>query len=151
QLLPPDRPLEELVAVLQRVHARHLGLRVVFAQEGETPVARRVEVPPVRVHDHRSTPPEQGLAEVDAALQRAVHTPMDLAREAPLRFELLDFSPRGFALVIAAHHIAVDAWSLQILLRELAEELRAPRTEEGAPRLQYADYAAWQRQQLLSA
>ena len=149
-LLPPERTLEEVIAAAQRVHARHLGLRVVFAQEGETPVARRVDVPPVRVHDHRHTPAEQGLAEIDAALQRAVHTPIDLAREAPLRFELLDFSPRGFALVISAHHIAVDAWSLQILLRELAEELRTPLPEAAAtPRLQYADYAAWQRRQLL--
>src|SRR5690606_19497368 len=124
-LLPPDRPLQELIAAVQRVHARHLGLRVVFAQEGEALVARRAELPPVRVHDHRRTPPEQGLAEVDAAVERAVHTPIDLARETPLRFELLDFSPRGFALVIAAHHIAVDAWSLQILQAELAQELRA--------------------------
>ncbi|HSX93934.1 MAG TPA: condensation domain-containing protein, partial [Hydrogenophaga sp.] len=138
-------PREQLLAAVQRVHARHLGLRVHFVQEGDVPGARRVDVPPVTVHDLRHLPASERLGAVQAARERAVHTPIDLSRQTPLRFELLDFAPEGYALIAAAHHIAVDAWSLQILLRELAQELKAP-APESPTRLQYADYAAWQRE-----
>ena len=37
-------PREQLLAAVQRVHARHLGLRVHFVQEDGVPGARRVEV-----------------------------------------------------------------------------------------------------------
>ena len=141
-------PREQLLAAVQRVHARHLGLRVHFVQEDGVPGARRVEVPPVTVHDLRHLPAGERLAAVQAARERAVHTPIDLSRQTPLRFELLDFAPDGYGLIVAAHHIAVDAWSLQILLRELARELQSPAPEPhgGPARLQYADYAAWQRE-----
>jgi len=141
-------PREQLLAAVERVHARHLGLRVHFVQEGDVLGARRVDVPPVTVHDLRHLPPNERLAAVQAARDRAVHTPIDLSRQTPLRFELLDFAPEGYGLIVAAHHIAVDAWSLQILLRELAQELKAPAPGSPEPpaRLQYADYAAWQRE-----
>ncbi|NIM40834.1 MAG: amino acid adenylation domain-containing protein [Hydrogenophaga sp.] len=145
-----DVPRDQLLAAVQRVHARHLGLRVHFVQEGDVPGARRVDVPPVAVHDLRHLPANERLGAVQAARDRAVHTPIDLSRQTPLRFELLDFAPEGYALIAAAHHIAVDAWSLQILLRELAQELKAPapapEPSAGPARLQYADYAAWQRE-----
>ena len=141
-------PREQLLAAVQRVHARHLGLRVHFVQEDGVPGARRVTVPPVTVHDLRHLPAGERLAAVQAARERAVHTPIDLSRQTPLRFELLDFAPDGYGLIVAAHHIAVDAWSLQILLRELARgcSRRRPSRTTARARLQYADYAAWQRE-----
>src|SRR5262249_18586328 len=46
-------------------------------------------------------------------------------------------------LLISAHHIAFDGWSLRVLVRELAALYGG--VELPALPVQYADYAAWQR------
>jgi hypothetical protein len=55
-------------------------------------------------------------------------------------------------LVLTQHHIITDAWSSGILTRELGALYAAARTgaQHGLPpqRLQYADFAAWQRTQI---
>ncbi|MBX3611478.1 MAG: amino acid adenylation domain-containing protein [Hydrogenophaga sp.] len=139
-------PRDRLVSAVRRVHARHLGLRVHFVQEGDALGARVVDVPEVLVRDMREIAPEARRDAVQSAIDAAVHTPIDLAAQTPLRFEVLDFGPDGQVLLAVAHHIAVDAWSLNILLRELGEELVQPQPElSAADGLQYADFAAWQR------
>ena len=53
------------------------------------------------------------------------------------------------------HHLITDAWSMGVLTREVLElyvELSAGRTPAARDeRIQYADYAAWQRQQFSAA
>jgi len=137
---------EALVAAIERVHARQLGLRMVFVEEQGKPTGRRVQVPKVRMHDLRHLTPTEQKWQVDADVERVVHTPIDLAHETPARFEVYATAGDSWVVMVAAHHIAVDAWSLHVLRREIAAELAAPRGDEAAaPALQYADYAAWQR------
>jgi hypothetical protein len=88
-------------------------------------------------------------------LQRLMRQPFDLARAPLLRAELLQLGPQRHLLALVIHHIAADAWSIALLVDDLAEayrdhiEGRAPRFE-AAP-LQYADFALWQRHQLAPA
>lgn len=133
-----------LAAAIERVHARQLGLRTVFVEEQGKPWARRADVPPVRMHDLRHLSPIEQKQRVDDDVERAVHTPIDLALETPARFDIYAVAGGAWAVMVAAHHIAVDAWSLHVLRREIASAL----VDEGgfASTLQYADYAAWQRQ-----
>ncbi|MES1244614.1 MAG: amino acid adenylation domain-containing protein, partial [Acidobacteriota bacterium] len=58
-----------------------------------------------------------------------------------LRARLLRLGDRSSVLLLNLHHIAGDAWSIEVLLEELAG---------AAPELpvQYADFAAWQREWL---
>ena len=57
----------------------------------------------------------------------------------------------GATLLINAHHIVCDGWSLEILLRELAAFYRSQSSGDHTPAnldplpIQYGDYAAWQR------
>lgn len=144
-LAPAGATREALVAAIERVHARQLGLRTVFVEEQGKPWGRRVDVPPVRVHDLRHLTPTEQKWQIDADVERVVHTPIDLAHEPPARFEVYATAGDTWVVMVAAHHIVVDAWSLHVLRREVAAELAAPRGESDTPALQYADYAAWQR------
>ncbi|WP_437756712.1 amino acid adenylation domain-containing protein [Sorangium sp. So ce1389] len=88
----------------------------------------------------------------DEARARAValaHRPFDLAGEPPIRAHLLRLGERDHVLVISAHHIATDEWSIRIFLRELSELYGVFARGEASPlpelTVQYADYARWQR------
>ena len=144
---PDGAPLDQLVAAIERVHARQLGLRVRFIQDNGVPQAIRVDVPPVQLHDLRQLTREEQMRRVDADVDRSVHTPVDLSSNAPARFEVYTLAEDMHVVRVAVHHIAVDAWSLQILMREIERELCTPGAKAAAspPPLQYADYAAWQR------
>ncbi|MFK0221132.1 amino acid adenylation domain-containing protein [Streptomyces vinaceus] len=86
------------------------------------------------------------LAAHDAAL------PFDLTAAGPLRARLVRISAREHLLVIVAHHIAFDGWSVGVFWREFFAAYRA-RTAEGAepvPELpvSYREFASWQRDRL---
>jgi amino acid adenylation domain-containing protein/non-ribosomal peptide synthase protein (TIGR01720 family) len=80
---------------------------------------------------------------VDAAL------PFDLASGSVLRVRLFGLREREFVLSVQMHHIVSDGWSMGIFIGELSSLYRA--YVEGRPsplpevRLQYADFAIWQR------
>ncbi len=69
----------------------------------------------------------------------------DLEKEHPLRARLLQEEDGSELLLLTVHHLAFDAWSRPVLLRDLAALLQDP--PAGLPRLpvQVADLAAWQR------
>jgi amino acid adenylation domain-containing protein len=61
---------------------------------------------------------------VDAAIEQAkelVARPFDLAVEHPVRIWAIELSPTDWVVVVCLHHIAVDAWSMGILWRELSQ------------------------------
>ncbi len=71
--------------------------------------------------------------------------PFDLATQAAAARRAAHASPgTRHVLLLSIHHIVIDGWSMGVVLRELAAlyqgERRAPPLA-----LQYADYAAWQR------
>ncbi|MFE0458753.1 amino acid adenylation domain-containing protein [Kitasatospora sp. NPDC058965] len=76
----------------------------------------------------------------------------DLASEHPLRSVLWRVSGQEHLLLLTAHHVAVDAWSMDLVQRELAE-FYAAATDGREPNLdplpiQQADYAVWERARL---
>src|SRR6185436_3930335 len=75
--------------------------------------------------------------------------PFDLARGPLLRAGLVRLGAREHVLAVSLHHIVTDGWSMGILIRELADAYAAGTRGERpglAPLpVQYADWAAWQR------
>ncbi|HWS53679.1 MAG TPA: amino acid adenylation domain-containing protein [Pyrinomonadaceae bacterium] len=75
--------------------------------------------------------------------------PFDLGAAPLLRATLFRLGEGEHVVLLVTHHIASDAWSLGILLREVAALYAA--YAEGRPSplpelpIQYADYALWQR------
>ncbi|CAH0046828.1 unnamed protein product [Clonostachys solani] len=113
---------------LQQVHARrHGGLRV-------------IDVP----------------AENDGylkTLDQEQKAPFDLASQPGWRVSLLRLGRDDHILSIVMHHIIYDAWSLEILHRELTQFYslalggRDPLSEVAPLPIQYRDFAIWQKQE----
>jgi amino acid adenylation domain-containing protein len=76
----------------------------------------------------------------------------DLAAGPLLRAALLRFDEETHVLLLTAHHIVCDSWSVEVLNRELGALYQAYTRGERSPLeelpIQFGDFAAWQRQRL---
>jgi aspartate racemase len=135
---------------LNDIVARHEVLRTTYRIQDGSPVQVRgeaaVELP---VTDLSSWPGEQREAEVQRLILDASDRGFDLTRDLLLRNALVRLDEEEHVLILVSHHIASDGWSKGILFRELAALYDAFRQGKPsplpAPALQYADFAAWQR------
>ncbi|MFJ3794144.1 amino acid adenylation domain-containing protein [Kitasatospora sp. NPDC090091] len=127
-----------LAAALRALTARHEVLRTVLPEVDGVPEQRVLPVgeAPLTVRDLAEG--EQAQAVVDAFVAR----PFDLAAEVPLRALLLRVAPAEHVLVLVIHHIALDGWSMGVLVEDLGA-LYDGRELPPLP-VQYADYARWQ-------
>ncbi|MDT9685984.1 amino acid adenylation domain-containing protein [Streptomyces sp. TRM76323] len=121
-----------LERALAGVVARHEVLRTRFATVDGEPVPQ-VD-PPSGLTVERV---EAGGA--DELFATELTRPLDLAEEPPLRAVLARTGPDEHVLLVVVHHIAVDGWSWDVLLRELSAGYRGE--EVAPPPLQYADFA----------
>ncbi|MBX6389088.1 MAG: amino acid adenylation domain-containing protein, partial [Frankia sp.] len=148
-LRPPagSAPLDAdaLAAALRDVVERHPPLRTVVEERDGT-ANQRVLDPAALPHP---LPEQVGVpaGQVDAAIGELVRTRPDLAGEPPVRAWLLDDGAGDRALLLAAHYLGVDEWSVVPLARDLATAYAARLAGE-RPRLpelpvSYADYTAW--------
>jgi len=115
-----DLHVEVLNRALQSVVDRHEILRTAFettAAGACQRVAPRLAVA-LPLADLRALPPASRETEVAAAIRAVSNTSFDLARGPLLRLLLLRTTGGEHVLLLAAHHIATDGWSMGILIRE---------------------------------
>ncbi|NKX87503.1 non-ribosomal peptide synthetase [Nocardia coubleae] len=129
------------------VVARHEVLRTVYPDTADGPI--QVVLPLVRVG---LAPIRVDGADIAAVVHELAMTPFDVTRDVPIRVRLLEVAgtqPQEHVLAVVAHHIAADGSSMGPLVRDImtAYAARATGGEPGwSPlRVQYADYALWQR------
>ena len=141
-----------LKATLERIVARHESLRTTFASvDGQT-----VQV--IAAPDCGFTLGERDLSQLCAAEREAVLSaigtdevlqPFDLATGPLIRGQLLRLAEDEHVLLITQHHITSDGWSMGVLVREVSALYAAFSDGQSDPLaplpVQYADYAAWQR------
>ncbi|MBT2779855.1 non-ribosomal peptide synthetase, partial [Lysobacter sp. ISL-54] len=144
-----------LQAAMDRIVARHENLRTVFVKSGES---ARLEIRgedaglPLVHHDLSSIEAAQRQAQVEAIGAEEASKPFDLANGPLIRGRLLKLGEREHVLLVTQHHIVSDGWSIGVLIGEFSELYSA--FHQGRPDplpplpIQYADYAAWQRQWL---
>jgi hypothetical protein len=89
---------------------------------------------------------------LDELILKLIRKPFDLSNDSMLRAELIKLDKDEFTLVVTMHHIASDAWSISILVKEVAELYNSYLEKRYADlsdlEIQYADYAIWQRNYL---
>ncbi|QAU34548.1 non-ribosomal peptide synthase/polyketide synthase [Janthinobacterium sp. 17J80-10] len=133
---------------------RHESLRTVLVVENGQP-SQKV-LPQVDFHLIQDERKESRYREVlDKQIELDARHVLDLRREIPLRAVLHKLHDDDHVLTILLHHTMADGWSLDILIRDLAQiynALVAGRENPLAPLpVQFGDYALWQKEQLAGA
>ncbi|WP_256081503.1 amino acid adenylation domain-containing protein [Massilia sp. YIM B04103] len=152
--MPLHCALDEAIwgRVISELVRRHEILRTVFHAAGGAPVQQVLATlaVPVASVDLRDTPPA-GRAEAarQVALEDA-QRPFDLGRGPLLRPTLIRMADDAWLFVLTMHHIVTDGWSMDIITAEIAALYDAFAQGQPSPLpelpIQYADFAAWQRQ-----
>ncbi|WP_164021874.1 non-ribosomal peptide synthetase, partial [Pyxidicoccus trucidator] len=142
-----ERSLTELVR-------RHEVLRTSFPSEADQPlqvIAPPAPLPLERV-DLSALPAAEREAEARRLIEAECRKPFSLAHGPMLRALLLKLADTEHVLVLNLHHISSDGWSMGVLVREVAALYEAFSQGQPSPLpelpVQYADFAAWQRQWL---
>ncbi len=106
-----DGPLDRaaLAAALRDVIVRHESLRTVFHERDGEPHQRVLDPADVHVDLPVRTVTE---GELPAHTDRSARLPFDLARDLPVRAQLLALAPDRHVLTLVLHHIAGDGWSM---------------------------------------
>ncbi|MCA9157770.1 MAG: amino acid adenylation domain-containing protein, partial [Planctomycetales bacterium] len=148
--------IDRLCEAARHLVARHEALHTRFEDHQGTPlqhIEKDVNFEP-QVIDLRSHP--SANAEASQIQLRLARRPFQLGSEIPVRFTLIQVADGETWAVLNFHHIAVDGWSLWILLSELRVLYEfqscdgAASTVLPALPVQYADFAVWQRERMNS-
>lgn len=132
--------------------ARHESLRTIFSSENGKPVQLIQEIHPIslKVVDCSAAGDAKDSSRIRCLLEEESRRPFDLSAGPLFRAQMLRISRESHVLLFVMHHIISDAWSLDLLSRELAELYQDFARGLGSrlPNLpiQYADYAIWQQQ-----
>ncbi|WP_371648969.1 non-ribosomal peptide synthetase [Streptomyces mirabilis] len=139
---------------LSEILRRHEVLRTTYVVREGSPVQVVGPVLPadLPVRDLSSLPAEERDGEARRLAEEEARRPFDLAVGPVIRFLLLRLDTERHVFVWNMHHIASDGWSLGVFYRELSALYPAYAAGEESPlaepAVQYADFAAWQRQWL---
>ncbi|GKS74493.1 hypothetical protein AVME950_06375 [Acidovorax sp. SUPP950] len=157
RVLKIDGPLDAdaLERAFQAVLARHAILRTAFIERDGVPWQTvRPQVPfqleCIDAADRAAEPADAVVAELVSGLASHV---FELGRAPALVARLVKLGDQRHLLGVCLHHIVTDAASNPILARDLGmaygQALRSPGPVHlPALRLQYGDFAVWQRAQL---
>ncbi|MGB7382382.1 MAG: amino acid adenylation domain-containing protein, partial [Rhodococcus sp. (in: high G+C Gram-positive bacteria)] len=150
--LEGELDVDALVVAFRDVLARHDILRTVYPDiDG---VGYQV-VEPLAAGAVSSDPVVLEIEQIDPGEARPRALEMlgggfDVTAGVPVRAALLCESPQYHVLVVVAHHISVDGFSIGPLTRDLAQAYAARASGQAPgwsrPALQYADFAVWQRE-----
>ncbi|KAM3095973.1 amino acid adenylation domain-containing protein [Phormidesmis sp. 146-35] len=108
-----------------------------------------LNIPVVDLSEQSTT---QRQTEIQRLAIEAAQKPFDLSQVPLLRITLLRLQSTEHTILCTIHHIVSDAWSAQVLMRELVVLYRAFSQGNPSPLpelpIQYADFAYWQRESL---
>ena len=146
-----DLDVEKLNRAFQTLVDRHASLRTTFAGDNGEPVQRIAEHATVFFATHDAA---LSQAELNERLSTEAQRSFDLEHGPLLKVHVFNCATGEKVLLLTAHHIIVDLWSLTVLLHELGLIYQAEQsgTQPALPATthQYTDYVQWQQELLTS-
>lgn len=142
----------DIEKAVQIVVARHEMLRTRFVETDGELWQEVVDNVGFRlgVVDLRAVAPDEHEARVAAMSRELAGRPFDLTQPCLLRMSLAQLAPDRAEILIAAHHIAFDGFSIGVLGQEIGQIVQAF-AEDRKPDLpdlplQYGDFALWEKE-----
>ncbi len=134
----------------------HESLRTLFTERDGVPVQRIGPAKTdIRHVDLTDVAPALVKKRVETLAAEEAARPFDLGADPLLRAQILRLSPASHVILLTMHHIVSDGWSLGVLMRDFVTLYQAFAQGRRAPLkplpIQYADFAAWQRNTLQGA
>ena len=131
---------------IQTIVRRHEGVRCRFPVSDDQPTL--VIEPEMTLEIERNNGHGKTADQIQAFIDDFSLKAFDLEQGPLIRVALMELGPKEHLLIIAMHHIISDAWSLGVVVEELAKLYGAFREGKENPlpplEVQYTDYAAWQ-------
>jgi amino acid adenylation domain-containing protein len=146
--------VRELEQSLHEIIERHESLRTVFPATAGQPLQQVLDGVEWQLGelDLSTLIAEEQEREVSAIMRSQITMNFDLSTGPLFRVTLVRVAPDEHLLLLVLHHIIADGWSMDALLRELVSVYESRRRGEQsqlpALRVQYVDYAQWQRETL---
>ena len=147
-----DVDVEALRRAFETVLARHPALRTTYANHDGAPV----QIVHAQMDCELDVVDAAALddEEFEQEMLRSADDPFDLELGPVIRLQLFRRGNQPQVLLVTAHHIALDFWSVDILLEELDACYR--QETSGTPArlaelpIEYSDFARWQHEMLAS-
>ncbi|WP_230182617.1 non-ribosomal peptide synthetase, partial [Aquabacterium sp. CECT 9606] len=147
--------LDALRRAFQALVDRHESLRTVFRASADGLAEQWIQAVvalDVPLIDVSQADEAERTSLAQAQARQVNQTPFDLGNGPLLRVAVIRMDARTHLLAVAMHHIVSDGWSMQVIVDEFVALYRAHLAGQEASlpplAIQYADYAAWQRQWL---
>jgi hypothetical protein len=141
---------DALQTALDKLVSRHESLRTVFLKTDAEPEQKILSSMPLAVE--KVSMPGADAATVRTQLESWSRESFPLEKGPMLRVRLVELADDDHVLMMVMHHIISDAWSLDLLQKELFgvyfAECAGEVFELPELPLQFADYACWQRNYL---
>ena len=151
-------PINEtlLTEAFHAIWQRHTILQMtVYEQQGKV-LQQRGDFPPpaVALIDLSPRPQIEREQLLAAAVDEESKRPFSLTTDPLIRLRLVRLQPDEHVILLTAHHIISDGWSINILLSELMQAymqvMQGQAVNLPPLPIQYSDYAAWQQEWLES-
>lgn len=146
--------LERALHLLVR---RHETLRTRFLEENGVPAQEVLDdgASSLEIHDLAQLNADDRSKAFDTTVTEFGSRPFDFERGYLCRVALIHLSRQNCCVVLAAHHIICDGWSLGIFFRELRSIYEGLIAGDGKAlddlQVQYSDYVSWERSRLSSS
>jgi acyl transferase domain-containing protein len=135
-----------LDGAVRAVIERHPALRTLFVEAGGSPRQVILDEPVYEflVVDSTELDDEQAREELAAY----GHLPLDLDNGPLVRVVLMTRGPADHYLLVLVHHIASDAASADVMIRELQQFYQGSDPADGEPAAPYTEFVEWERRWL---
>jgi amino acid adenylation domain-containing protein len=155
-LLKGELRPEVLERAFNELIRRHEILRTTLIQVEGKPMQRiapalSIQVP---IIDLRQLPEQKRKDEAERITRELGERGFDLSTLPLMRAAVIRMDEHESILHVTVHHIAADGWAVGLMAKEIGDlydaYLKAQPSPLAEPEMQYADYAAWQRELLES-